>query len=79
MLQNFAVFTDNLAAAKLRTDKMSSHALASTKSSACTKFRAAKIVLEGLDGKSVKFCTSENYPLCGNLKVYIHVFYSVSP
>ena len=44
---------------------MSSHALASTKSSADMKFRTTKISSEGLDGKSAKFCTSKYFLLYG--------------
>ena len=42
---------------------MSSCILASTKSSAGAKVRTTKIPYEGLDGKSAKICTSENFLL----------------
>ena len=42
----FAIFTDSSAAAKIRTTKISSHVLASTKSSAGAKFRAVKIIIQ---------------------------------
>ena len=45
---------------------MSSHTLASINSSTAAKFRNTKISSKGLDGKSAKFCTSENFLLYGN-------------
>ena len=64
MVQNFVVFADSSAAMKIRTTKNVLVCISySTESSAGTKFRTTKFSSEVLDGKSVKFCTRENFLL----------------
>ena len=56
MVQNFTVFMDRSAAAKIRTTKCLARASG-------IKLKTTKISSEGLGGNTVKFCTSENFPL----------------
>ena len=81
MVQNFVVFADSSAAMKIRTTKNVLVCISySTESSAGTKFRTTKFSSEVLDGKSVKFCTRENFLLYGmHLIKNMHLWRVASP
>ena len=66
MVQNFAVFADRAAAAKIRTAKLwTVHIRIVRMRSDRTKIKSTKISSKGLISNSANFCTSENFPLYG--------------
>ena len=69
VVQNFAVFTDRSASAKIKTAKIAASAISiapclSVHADAA-KIKTAKISSGALRGDSVKFCTRKNFPLYG--------------
>ena len=75
MVQTFVVFVDGSAAAKIRNTKLwTVHVRIVRTRSDRAKIKTMKISKE-LIGYSAKFCTSENFPLCGNLCYSQHQYY----
>ena len=70
MMQTFAIFVDRSAMAKIRTANFSGSSygllVVWSRQSASAKLRTTKFSSEWLGGNSMKFCTSDNFPLYGS-------------
>ena len=67
MVQNFAVFADRSASAKIKTAKIAASTISIAPClpvrTGAVKIKTAKISYGAIRGDSAKFCTRENFPL----------------
>ena len=71
MVQNFLLFADGLATAKIRCESLNVRTTCGLNTEKARKLKPRKFLLEVIyTGESAKVCTSENFPLYG---IYLSV------